>query len=155
MSTSEWESFEALCEQAQQPESQLVYLIDEMLRLLLALGGACKRFIYCKEVGIHKANRDGLGVVDESVHGNGVGIDSNGFVRKACEEARCFEDDDDHSNTKFTCDICNDEPSLATFALGWACHGAVPRYESPALRSPLRHSFRPPRSTLLARHVLH
>ena len=102
-------------EQAQQPGAQVVYLVDSMIKCLFALESATKRFVHPKKVAIHKANRDGLGVVEESVHGILVDIDGDGFVWSAVDEACAFEDALDRRHAKFTADMCNSEPALASF----------------------------------------
>ena len=115
MATASWAAFENLYVEAQKPNSQQVYLVDEMLKMLLAIDGAYKKVIHCKQVGIHKTNREGLGIVESSVHGIGEDIHEDGFVWKAVEEACCFEDAPDKSNAIFTASVCNGEPSLANF----------------------------------------
>ena len=113
--SASWEEFEKLYDAANQPDSQLVFLVDNMITQLFSLNMAYKKWIHPKQVGVHKANRDGLGVVEESVHGILVDIDADGFVWSAVDEALCFEDQLDHRHADFTCTLCNDEPSLATF----------------------------------------
>ena len=109
------ERFHELYQNANEPDAQLVFTTDEMISILLEKGLARKRSVPPKRVGIHKSNREGLGVVDESVHGIGMDIHTDGFVWKAVAEACAFEDDDAGTNAAFTCAICNDDKSLATY----------------------------------------
>ena len=102
-------------EQALKPDAQLVYLVDEIIKHLFNLQSAYVKSFHPKQVGIHSANRDGMGVVEESVHGILVDIHEDGFVWSAVEAACCFEDQPSHVHGQFTADICNSEPSLATF----------------------------------------
>ena len=116
-SMASWKKFDELYNHALQPNSQFVYLVDEMIKMLFALDGAYKKRIHPKQVGIHNANREGLGIVDESVHSIGLDIDADGFVWKAVEDACCVEDGPNKVNAKFTIQSCNPEENLASFNL--------------------------------------
>ena len=120
-----WEEFEAKYDKAQEPESQLVYLVDTMLDDLIQLRGAYKKGIFCKKVGIAAVSRDGLGIVDESVHGIGCDIERDGFVWSAVAEATCIEDNDEQTNARFTINLCNAEPSLPTYVLSQVGFAAI------------------------------
>jgi len=115
--SSSWKVVDAMYEQALEPDAQHVYLVDEIIKNLLLLKAAYVKTFNAKQVGIHSANRDGMGVVEESVHGILVDIHEDGFVWSAVNDACCFEDQPNHVHGKFTMDICNQEPSLATFDL--------------------------------------
>ena len=113
--SSSWSAIDEMYEQALQPDAQIVYLADEIIKSLLLLQAAYVQTIHPKNVGIHTANRDGMGVVEESVHGILVDIHEDGFVWSAVEAACCFEDQPDGRHAKFTKDMCNEEPALANF----------------------------------------
>lgn len=72
----------------------------------------CKLY---REMVMHVHVYVGLGIVEESVHGILADIDNDGFIWGAIEEACAIEDDVSRPNTTFTCNLTNDEPSLATF----------------------------------------
>ena len=110
-----WAEFDKVYEGALQPKSQLVYLVDTMLSMLFLLDGAYRKHVHCKKVGVHMSNRDGLGVIEESVHGILVDIDEDGFVWSAVDQATAVEDDEAHTHAKFTAELCNPEEGLATF----------------------------------------
>ena len=96
-----WTQFEELYQKALLPESQHVFLVNQMIEMLLNIGAARKQRLHPKQIGIHPSNRDGLGIVDENVHLIGKDIDSDGFIFAAVDPI-CFEDDDAKSSAKFT-----------------------------------------------------
>ena len=108
------EKFHKLYQEAKDADVQTDYFVDEMIAVLFDEGLARMRFVPPKQVGIHKSNRDAVGVLDEgNVHDMGMEIHADGFIWTAAEEAIAFEDDDEGTNATFTCAVCNDNKSLA------------------------------------------
>ena len=118
MSVDQWASFDELYNNAQDVEAQCVYYVDSMLAMLRdKLNGAYTKVFNAKNVGISRSNREGLGIIDENVHMVGLDIQKDGFIFSAVSDATAHEDDEVQSNAKFTMDICNNEPTLATYKI--------------------------------------
>ena len=125
MATATWAHVDELYAKALLPDAQLVYLCDEIIKALINLNAAYSKKVPPKMVGIHSANRDGMGVVEESVHGILCDINDDGFVWSAVEAACAFEDQPDQRHARFTLDMCNSEPMLASFDLNDVKYVAV------------------------------
>jgi hypothetical protein len=119
------EEIVAMYHQALQPGAQVVSIVDAIIDGLIQVNLANRQVLKPKRVGVNKLNRDEVGLLIESVIAIGEQVDNDGFSLWACAMAVCFEDDDERSHAKFTIDMCNAEPSLASFALDEVDHAAV------------------------------
>ena len=115
----------AMYHQALQPGAQVVSIVDAIIDGLIQVNLATRQVLKPKRVGVNKLNRDEVGLLIESVIAIGEQVDNDGFSLWACAMAVCFEDDDERSHAKFTINMCNAEPSLASFALDEVDHAAV------------------------------
>ena len=95
----------ALCMQQSKDNNGLVSQIEAILASLTSLGLAYKERLHPKSVGVHWANRYGLGIVGSWMHKLGLSIVRMGWSNTACIGAVCIEDSDSHAVAKFTRDL--------------------------------------------------
>ena len=95
----------ALSMQESKDNNGLVSQIEAILASLTSLGLAYKERLHPKSVGVHWANRYGLGIVGSWMHKLGLSIVRMGWSNTACIGAVCIEDSDSHACAKFTRDL--------------------------------------------------
>jgi hypothetical protein len=93
-------------------------MADEIKQTALKEGWAYKLQIHPLKVGVHKQNRGGFGCSGSHSHEVGLLIDTYGFSWPALADAQCCEDDDQHSNEKFTINQCQHDELLPQYTSG-------------------------------------
>jgi len=83
----------------------LVPAIEKIKSAALKSNLAYKQRIHPRRVGVHKSNRNGLGVIGYQCHNVGKDVQTLGFSFGACSEATCGEDDELLSNRDFTTNL--------------------------------------------------
>ena len=103
----------------------LVSEIEEILESLKSLGLAKLERIEPMAVGVHHANRYGMGIVGAWMHSLGAKIVRMGWSNTACIGAICIEDTDDRRIESFTMDLQRGSSSFGKSPAGKIKYGSL------------------------------
>ncbi len=104
----------SLIEDAKREGGKIVMIVDCILAILLTAKLAHRQTLPPSVVGIHPANRDGLGVSATEVHALGVDITAMGWSPEACSHAVCIEVDKKGAIIDFTLKVRDESGGLAS-----------------------------------------
>jgi len=103
--------------------AQIVSICDEVIEHLVVDKLALKGVeIYCKRVGVHPANRGGLGASGRKAHTIGSQVHDIGFSESY--DAICFEDEH-HKCEEFTLKLVSEDEFLARYEKGEIEYGSA------------------------------
>ena len=115
----------SLIEDAKREGGKIVMIVDAILAILLTAKLAHRQTLPPSVVGIHPANRDGLGVSATEVHALGVDITAMGWSPEACSHAVCIEADTEGAIIDFTMKVKNESEGLASCTASEISYGSL------------------------------
>ena len=115
----------SLIEDAKREGGKIVMIVDAILAILLTTKLAHRQTLPPSVVGIHPANRDGLGVSATEVHALGVDITAMGWSPEACSHAVCIEVDTEGAIIGFTMKVKNESEGLASCTASQIAYGSL------------------------------